>query len=399
MTKYQQSLYLALYSILLSAIIGGLSFIFIFLESNLSHTLWNHLLGKPILILLTTLFGGVLIGFLKNRWGNYPEVAHHTISELKQKQTVTYTPVLKNLTVALIVLVFGAGVGPEAALLSSLVMLSVWQSDKLRYLFFQQEEFVTLKKTEQLKRMLHPTKYAQTYQKNLAPTHPNWKQLKIFINTLFVFNGLFAFTVLMKLTEQPSFISKMGTSNWELRDLLLFMPLVLIGLLAGKAYLLLKKQMKKIFNFWQNSPIKKALIGSLAISLIGIFLPSLLFSGQTSLGQVPDKYLHYSMFFLLVVVLLKLFFLEVCLQTGWIGGDIFPIVFASILFGFTLSQAFSSFDILFVTSVLASSMAITIIDSPIGVALFIALFFPVNIFPIILLVALCFLIKKRLINK
>ncbi|MFW7389503.1 chloride channel protein [Vagococcus fluvialis] len=191
----------------------------------------------------------------------------------------------------------------------------------------------------------------------------------------------------------------MGTSNWELRDLLLFMPLVLIGLLAGKAYLLLKKQMKKIFNFWQNSPIKKALIGSLAISLIGIFLPSLLFSGQTSLGQVPDKYLHYSMFFLLVVVLLKLVFLEVCLQTGWVGGDIFPIVFASILFGFTLSQAFSSFDILFVTSVLASSMAITIIDSPIGVALFIALFFPVNIFPIILLVALCFFIKKRLINK
>jgi H+/Cl- antiporter ClcA len=153
--------------------------------------------------------------------------------------------------------------------------------------------------------------------------------------------------------------------------------------------------MKKIFNFWQNSPIKKALIGSLAISLIGIFLPNLLFSGQTSLGQVPDKYLHYSMFFLLVVVLLKLVFLEVCLQTGWVGGDIFPIVFASILFGFTLSQAFSSFDILFVTSVLASSMAITIIDSPIGVTLFIALFFPVNIFPIILLVALCFFIKKK----
>ncbi|MEG2937219.1 MAG: chloride channel protein, partial [Vagococcus sp.] len=139
MTKYQQSLNLALYGILLSAIIGGLSFIFIFLESNLSHTLWNHLLGKPILILLTTLFGGILIGVLKNRWGNYPEIAHHTISELKQKQTVTYTPVLKNLTIALIVLIFGAGVGPEAALLSSLVMLSVWQSDKLRYLFFQQE--------------------------------------------------------------------------------------------------------------------------------------------------------------------------------------------------------------------------------------------------------------------
>lgn len=148
-----------------------------------------------------------------------------------------------------------------------------------------------------------------------------------------------------------------------------------------------------------RSTYKKTLIGSLAISLIGIFLPSLLFSGQTSLGQVPDKYIHYSVFFLLVVVLLKLIFLEICLQTGWVGGDIFPIVFASILFGFSLSQAFSSFDVLFVTCILASSMAITIIDSPIGVALFIALFFPVNILPIILLVGLCFFIKKRIVQK
>lgn len=399
MTKYQQSLYLFFYGILLSTIIGSLSFIFIFLESNLSHTLWNHLFGKPFLIILITLLGGFLIGFLKNKWGDYPEIAHHTIDELKQKQTVIYSPVFKNLAVALVVLVFGAGVGPEAALLSSLVMLSVWQSDKLRYLLFQQDEFIKLTKKEQLKRMLHPTKYLQTYQKELAPNHPKWKQLKIFMNTLFVFNGLLAFIFLMKLTEQPSFISKMGISNWQSKDLLLFLPLLLIGFFAGKAYLLLKKQMTKLFDFWQEQPTKKALIGSLVIGIIGIFLPSLLFSGQTSLGQVPKEYLQYSFFFLLVIVLLKLIFLEICLQTGWVGGDIFPIVFASILFGFALSQLFSNFDVLFVTAISASSMAITIFNAPIGIAIFIALFFPINILPLIILVAICFFLKNKFMKK
>ena len=399
MTKNQQAVYLAFYGVLLSTIIGSISFIFIFLESNLTSHLWNNLFGNPLAIVGATLLGAFLIGFLKIKWGKYPEVAHHTISELKTNHTVPYTPVFKNLTVALFVLVFGAGVGPEAALLSSLVMLSVWQSDKLRYLFFNQEKFLTLKKTEQLKRMTHPTKYLKTYKEEHAPIHPKWKQLKTIINTLFVFNGLFAFTMLMKLTEQPSFISKMGISNWQLKELILFIPLFVIGILVGKAFILLRKQMKKWFNFWQDAPIKKALLGAIAISLMAIFLPSLLFSGQTSLGAVPESYLHYSVFFLLFLVLLKLVFLEICLNTGWVGGDIFPIVFASILFGFALSQVFSGFDALFVTSVLATAMASTIIGSPIGVAVFVALFFPMNILPIIILVAIFLTLIKKVIEK
>lgn len=399
MTKQQLTFRIGLYGILLSSLIGLIAFLFIFLESNISHHLWDIVQGNLLLSLVTCLTGGILIGLLKQRWGDYPKVAHHTISDLKTNLTVDYRPVFKNLTVALIILIFGAGVGPEAALLSSIVMLSVWQADKLRYLFFNQDTFISLSPSEKLKRMFHPTEYIETYQKSKASNHPKAKQINIVINTLFSLNGLFSFIFLMKLTEQPSFISHMGTSNWQLRELLIFIPLVLIGLIFGKLYLLLKKYMTKWFSFWQAAPLRKALIGSLAIFIISIFLPSLMFSGQTSLGMVPEKFFQYSFIFLLGVVFIKLIFLEICLNTGWIGGDIFPIVFASILLGFSFTHLFTSFDTIFIAAVVATSMSITILKSPLGIALFISLFFPLNILPLIFLVALIFKLVKKIEKK
>lgn len=395
MTKHQLNFRIALYGILLSSLIGGISFVFIFLESNLSHQLWGAIQGNILLSFIACLIGGLIIGLLKHKWENYPHVAHHTISELKANLTIDYRPVFKNLTVALFILIFGAGVGPEAALLSSIVMLSVWQADKLRYLFFNQDTFITLTVKEKLRRMFHPTEYIVTYSQDKASNHPKAKRVNIIINTLFTFNGLFSFTFLMKLTEQPSFISHMGVSNWHLKELILLIPLMIIGIAFGKAYLLLKKQMQKWFNFWQDQPIKKTLLGSVAIFLVSLSLPSLMFSGQTSLGMVPEKYFQYSFLFLVGLVILKLVFLEICLNTGWVGGDIFPIVFASILLGFSLTHLFSGFDVVFIAAVTATAMGITILKSPIGISLFIALFFPLNIFPIILLVGACFMVQKK----
>ena len=225
MTKNKLILRLVLYGFIISALIGVISFGFIFLESNLSHHLWNAILPYPWLILPICLLGGVIVGSLRKKWGDYPQVAHHTISELKETQTVDYRHVFNNLTVALFILIFGAGVGPEAALLSSIVMLSVWQADKLRYLYRNQEEFFSLSPIDRIKHMLHPTKYLVTYHKDNEPNHPQLTNIKKFSNTLFSLNGLVAFFVLMKLTEQPSFITKMGETNWHLKELLLLIPL------------------------------------------------------------------------------------------------------------------------------------------------------------------------------
>ena len=166
MNKLALSIRIILYGALLSTFIGAISFAFIYLESNISHYLWHILLTnntfKTLTILLFCLLGGLIVGSLREKLGDYPQTAHHTIQQLKEHKTVNYRPVFKSLLTALLILIFGAGVGPEAALLGAIVMLSVWQADKIRYLFFNRESFAALNPLERVGHMFHPTRYLLT---------------------------------------------------------------------------------------------------------------------------------------------------------------------------------------------------------------------------------------------
>ncbi|HCM89494.1 MULTISPECIES: chloride channel protein [Vagococcus] len=391
------------YGLILSSIIGIISFIFIFLESNISHYVWGEFLPnlpfKTTFTFIFCLIGGFLVGKLREAWGDYPETAHHTIEDLKKHRTVNYRPVFKSLSVALLILIFGAGVGPEAALLSAIVMLSIWEADKMRYLFFNQEFLLQLPPTERMKRMLHPTKYLVTFNSETAFKDEHLLTTKKNINRFFIINGLISFIILMKLTKQPSFISNMGESNWQLKEIILLIPLIILGLFSGKTYRIFQKKMKVWFSFWPDKPVHKALIGSIAIFLIGTFTPNLLFSGQVTLGDVPTQHAKFSILLLILAVIIKLVFLQICLNTGWIGGDIFPIVFSSILFGFAISQLMPTFDAIFIVATIATAMAVTILEAPIGIAIFTALFFPLHVLPIILATAIILKFAKQAITK
>ena len=111
---------------------------------------------------------------------------------MKAKQSVDYSGVFRNLLAALVILIFGAGVGPEAALLGAIISLSVWQSDKLRYLYFHYDEQEQQVFWTKIQRLLHPQQFVQRYDTMLAPVDK--KKLKQVMNGLFIVNGLVVFT-------------------------------------------------------------------------------------------------------------------------------------------------------------------------------------------------------------
>lgn len=92
--------------------------------------------------------------------------------------------------------------------------------------------------------------------------------------------------------------------------------------------------------------------------------------------------LHVLILFILSIT--KLLFLEVCLWTGWTGGDIFPVTFAAFLQGFAVAQLFPQVDSLFIVLVVSLSMAIALLEEWLA-GIFISLFFPFQLLPISLL--------------
>ncbi|MFC3932137.1 chloride channel protein [Streptococcus dentapri] len=378
----KQNLIILLSGFCLSSLIALIAFLFLMAEKFGSHLLWEswgHSLPFPILYKgLLLLIGGLLVFAFKRKWGSLPRTSHELMEELKEHQTVNYRHTWRSLLLALIILVLGAGVGPEAPLLGAVIAYSIWQADKLRYLEANAEQLKQGTLKDRLVRLLHPSQYLLTYPASQKGTD---KKKRLF----FIINGLIIFVLLMRMTAQPSFITKLGDSQWQVKELILLLPLMLYGFLFGKAYHWLIKKLKRHLRKLSMPLIGKILIGAAAIFGIAVFAPSLLFSGQHAMHLVVDMGMKLPALVLIGLSLIKLLFLEVCLETGWTGGDIFPITFASILQGFAFAQFLPGYDPLFVVLVVSLSLAVTLLGKEWLAGIFISLFFPLKLWPVALI--------------
>ena len=378
----KQNVTILLSGFCLSSLIALVAFLFLMAEKFGSHLLWEswgHSVPFPNLYKgLLLLIGGLLVFVLKKKWGSLPRTSHELMEELKEQQTVNYRHTWRSLVLALLILVLGAGVGPEAPLLGAVIAYSIWQADKLRYLEANREQLKQLSLKDKLVRFFHPSQYLLTYPASQKGTD---KKKRLF----FIVNGLIIFVLLMRMTEQPSFITKLGDSQWQAAELVLILPLMLYGLLFGRVYRWLMKKIKGSLKQLPLPLIGKILLGAAAIFGVAVFAPSLLFSGQHAMHSVVEMGLELPVLALLGLSLLKLIFLEVCLETGWTGGDIFPITFASILQGFAFAQLLPAYDPLFVVLVISLSLAVTLLQKEWLAGIFISLFFPVKLWPIALI--------------
>lgn len=372
------------YGIFLSAVIGIVAAGFLIIENLLSEVVWsnsNHLLQTGLIVI-----GSGILYFLLKRWPELPKTAHDSIQEFKQNQTIDYRDVFSNLLVTLVVLVFGAGVGPEAALLSAIISLSIWQADNLRYLYFQYDELKALKIGDVFKRLFNPFKYRQKYNEALAPKHPKLIKQKKLLYLVFSINGLLAFVLLLRQTDQPSFITRLGQSHWQWQQLwivpLLMIVVAILGLVGKKIYQFVANQFQQL----QVPLLGKIFVGMLGIIVVSYWAPELLFSGQHSLHLLTGEWSNQTPTFLFTMGLLKLIFLVWCLNLHWRGGDIFPITFAAMTFGFASAQLLPQFDTLLIAAVVATTL-MSVLSSPVVGGIFLLFFFPITLSPIIVIIA------------
>ena len=385
----------------LSSIIAGISGAFLIIEGELTTLLWEVLPAQmkwPILYyFVLCVLGALVLSYLKKRFGQIPQTAHEALTELKAKQSVDYSGVFRNLLADLVILIFGAGVGPEAALLGAIISLSVWQSDKLRYLYFHYDEQEQQAFRTKIQRLLHPQQFVQRYDTMLAPVDK--KKLKQVMNGLLIVNGLVVFTFLMKLVGHPSFITKLGTGKIEMASLWLILPALLTAFVIGNAYQWLKAALAKLCQPFEEKQSILVSFGAACIFLFVILMPRLLFSGQSFMHLVPSFGSQQAWYILVIAAIMKLVFLQVCLQTGWIGGDIFPVVFSAILIGFAVAQFFPTIDSLFVVAIFATSLTTQILGTILVPGIFVGLFFPITLWPIVVLVLfLQWLLKNKIIK-
>lgn len=136
------------YSCVLGLLVGIMSAVFLSFTNLMIDVVWTTIpetLSIPFYPILVGLIGGCLVGLIQTKIGRYPTTMHETLSEFKQKKRVTYKKQIgKNFLSAIIVLMFGASLGPEAALAGIMGGLITWMGDRLKLTLQRKEELLEL---------------------------------------------------------------------------------------------------------------------------------------------------------------------------------------------------------------------------------------------------------------
>jgi H+/Cl- antiporter ClcA len=116
--------------------------------------------------------------------------------------------------------------------------------------------------------------------------------------------------------------------------------------------------------------VLRGLIGGLGMGIIGAALPLTLFSGEEGTVDLIAHAAEIGVVMLIVLGLAKLFATSLLLATGWKGGYIFPIMFASVALGLAVDLVFPGIPVAVCVAATMAGALVAALKAPLFAGLF-----------------------------
>ncbi|MFD1393342.1 chloride channel protein [Lacticaseibacillus jixianensis] len=336
-------------SVGLGSFLGG----FYLLQGTLIHLVGLGTTWRPVFNAAWLLLIGGLIYLVQSTTGQLPRPLGLIRADLAHTGTTNYRYLLLQLVIPALILTSGTSLGPEATLVSTTVLGGVWLAEKQRWLTLHWQDG----KRAILKAMAVPHR---ALQPRPATSTASWWSPLVLAELA---AGCFAFYLTCKFGGEPSVLVLLGRAHWGLREWAWLLPVFLAGRLVGRLELRLMVMLRRLVLGRVRRQASLLLLGGLAIYAASLWLPAINYSGMANFHLLAGSWQHQSATFLIAAALAKLALVTLCLNTGWIGGDIFPVLFCATAQGIALSQ-FLPADAVFVIAVFAISAGGTILEAP-----------------------------------
>ncbi|MGM9986826.1 MAG: chloride channel protein, partial [Bacillaceae bacterium] len=379
------------YSIIIGAFVGAITWVFLTLIFTGIDLIWNDFIFKMnnnYLILFVCILGGIIVGLCQKYFGKYPKTMPIVLKEFKETKRVEYKSLPKSIISALLVLWFGASLGPEAALSGIVGGLVTFSGDLLKYGYKRkgiENDFNEVLIDSSIQSTVGIIFAAPLYGFYSLISHKDKiKNVKIVIYVLAVSSGFYVFHLLSKLDNRASFITKFSDSTIGIRELLFFIPLLLVGMFLALYYKKMGIVLRKMLKPLENYKVIKAVLGGACLAILGISIPYIFFSGEHELKDIMLNWQSIGVIWLIIICFSKLLATELCISTGWIGGHLFPIMFSGVAMGFALSIMFGV-DPVFSACIVSTTFLSAIMGNYIVVICLVVLFFPINLVIFIIL--------------
>ncbi len=390
MKKVKNAILLLLYTCILGGIVGAIVWAFLRLMNIGIGFVWNYIPGKfniPLYTIIVCTVGALLIGLWRRKFGDYPEELRVVLGKVKKSGGYQYNNIFIILVSALLPLVFGSSVGPEAGLAGVIAGLCTWISDKLKKYIHQVDELNMIGISATLGTIFKSPMFGfvEPLEDEKKVSIP--KNVKVILYLVAALASFGTYMLLGKILGTGAGIYSIGFEKLKLIDVAYIIPLALIGIIGGLLYVVSHKLANIISNRFKKYTVIKAVVGGIVLGVMGTVLPLTMFSGEHQIADVAKKGSEIGITMLIVVALVKIVLTTICIESGLKGGHFFPIIFAGICLGYAFGMIFG-ISVVFAMAVVTTALVGYTLKKPIATVLLLMIVFPWQLILILLAVAL-----------
>lgn len=340
----------------------------------------------PLYTIAMCLLGGLIIGLYQKKFGAYPEELETVMGKVKKDKYYPYNNVFVICIAALLPLLFGGSIGPEAGLTGVIVGLCYWVGDRIKFVNVHLKEITKIGLSTAIGTifgaplfgLVMPIEEKTDYDKEITVSKFS-KTIYIIVSVMSAFG---VFSLLNSFFGGGIGIPQIEYAKITSNEQIFGIPLALVGVVLGICYLVFDRFTKAFFMKLQGKIgiVISTMLGGLILGVMGTYFPMTMFSGEESMGKIISTYKEYAPWLLILTGLLKLLLTNVCIKSGWRGGHFFPVIFSGVSVGCGVA-ILTGLNSAFCMGVITAGLLGVIMKKPFAVSLLLMLCFPLRVIP------------------
>ena len=328
----------------------------------------------PVLVLLLSLLVGLCGKYLRA-----PNVIHGGMAETLKGEglNLDYSTFPGALLTSFFSLLSGASVGPEGPLTTLVTYIAGWLATKLKLAEQTRLGFAMAGLASALNGLIGNPLFTALLSTELAGDKKGALQFLTWNLVAGAIGYMF-----FALVGFPSFASSIAftpvnalTIEYTLDAIALGILGALVALFIGISFQGVGKATDRVFK---DRFVARVMVAGVIIAIVGYFLPELLFSGEAQIHPIIANPAAYGVLMLLAFAILKVLLLALSFKSGYLGGPIFPTLFASTMLALAISLIFPGVPIaLLFTCIVAATIAL-VLGAPLAAILLTIVISPAN---------------------